>query len=136
MNEYRTRHASSKNEKHVIARLGNHGRRIMTSAKWRSDTTAIRLTAKGKILEGDLAAHLICPRNRRRDPSNYMEFFLDALQGVFYENDKQVRDERTSEHLTTDNKEFIFRIYRLEDILERANALYLGVFNAEVNRKK
>lgn len=123
MNELRTHYALSKNEKHTISKWS---RIVVPTAKWRIETAKMQLMAKhkGKILEGDLVAHLICPKNRRRDPSNYMEFFLDALQGVFYENDKQVRDSRTSEW---GGKDFVFRIFKLKPAwTDTVNRFYIA----------
>ena len=66
-------------------------RRIMTSREWRDGINQIRLETKKEFITGDIVLFVTVPRNRRADPSNYIEFFQDALQGRWYENDKQIR---------------------------------------------
>lgn len=105
-NELVTKVGVSKNKKHIIVLGQKSPRRIITSREWRDGITQVRYETKKEFITGDIVLLVIVPKNRRADPSNYIEFFQDALQGRWYENDKQVRRGMWDE---SDGDDFIIR---------------------------
>lgn len=96
----------SKNEKYADRGSKRH------SKKWKEYKLLARNDAKGKgkrNLKGDLGALLLVPKNNRRDVHNFIEFFLDAFEGKWYENDKQIKLVICQEDL---GKKFSFSVWK------------------------
>jgi len=94
----------SKNEKYADRGSKRH------SKKWKEYKLLARNDAKGrKNLKGNLGAWIFVPKNNRRDVHNFIEFFLDAFEGKWYENDKQIKLVVCQEYL---GKKFSFSVWK------------------------
>ncbi len=103
----KTEFGVSKNEKYADRGSKRH------SKKWNEYKLLARNDAKGrKKLKGDLGAWLFVPKNNRRDVHNFIEFFLDAFEGKWYENDKQIKLVICQEYL---GKKFDFSVWKTMD---------------------
>lgn len=88
LREYITKVGVSKNRKHTIAK---HARRIVPSTKWTKEMDAVRWQNKEDMIQGDVALLIETPKSRKIDPSNFIEFFQDAFQTIWYDDDRVVR---------------------------------------------
>lgn len=65
--------------------------RVYTSTEALAYKAEVRTFTKCDMLSGDVVLNLTVFRPRKAgDLDNYLKIMLDALQGVLYENDKQV----------------------------------------------
>lgn len=86
--------ASSKNQRRIVrARSGSP--RLIKSAKALAYWDAIKLSAPilDPMLQGDLYVHIDAYYASRRPDLSCLEIIKDALQGVAYPNDRQVKME-------------------------------------------
>lgn len=80
------------------ARLGYHGGRMKSRREYREKMEAARLWAtnevSGDVAEGPVKVEerIYMPDRRRRDIRNVGKLFEDALEGVAYEDDDQIRE--------------------------------------------
>lgn len=86
-------------------RLIPRGDRLVSSPEYRSRMNAARLFAANQTTGTDfgdhplrMVQHIHPPDRRRRDLRNCGKLFEDALEGVLYENDHQIRDLRMVYH--------------------------------------
>jgi len=65
--------------------------RVFTSPEAAEYKNEVRTFTRCEILTGDIVLNLTVFRPRKSgDLDNYLKIMLDALQGILYENDKQV----------------------------------------------
>ena len=65
--------------------------KIYTSDEAQAYKNEVRTFTKCEMITGDVVINLTVFRPRRAgDLDNYLKIMLDALQGVLYENDKQI----------------------------------------------
>lgn len=100
-----TEYGVSKNQKYA-----DKGSKRL-SKKWNDYKLLVRNDAKNSNkLKGNLIASLEVPKNNRHDVHNYLEFFCDAFEGKWYDNDKQIKSIRLDER---DIGKFIFSVNKI-----------------------
>lgn len=89
-------HIVSKNRKYTVTRGG----RVILTAQYRDAKEALNLIGmsqyKDDPIEGDVKIRfdVFVPDNRRRDVFNVTQIIMDALEGIAYNDDKQIKDGR------------------------------------------
>lgn len=69
------------------------GKRVATSPEAKAYKQAVLLLAPKNIIHGRVAVNISVFRPAKRgDLDNYLKVLLDALEGVLYENDKQITE--------------------------------------------
>jgi len=94
--------------------------RLIKSSKALSYVSAFKLQAKpaSKLLEGDVVVHIrIWYASRRPDLDESL--ILDLLQGVAYENDRQVKEKHIYWALDKENPRCEIRVEELESVFKR-----------------
>lgn len=67
--------------------------RVMTSPEARAYKDAVRLLTRIDMISGPVAVNVSVYRPAKRgDLDNYLKIMLDALQGVLYEDDRQITE--------------------------------------------
>ena len=105
---------ASKANSRKIVRFGNVSR-LIKSSKALSYASAFKLQAKpaSSLLTGDVAVHIrIWYASRRPDLDESL--ILDLLQGVAYENDRQVKEKHIYWGLDKENPRCEIRVEAIE----------------------
>ena len=80
------------------------GGRVRTSPEAKAYKDAVRLLTKCDMIHGRVAVNVSVFRPAKRgDLDNYLKVMLDALEGVLYENDKQITEIHAFRYDDADN---------------------------------
>lgn len=104
-------------------RLIPRGDRLVSSSAYRNRMEAARLVAQNQTTDMTfgtepvrMVQHIYPPDKRRRDVRNVGKLFEDALEGVLYEDDYQIRDLRMVYHaVDRDDPRIVVTVERMEE---------------------
>ena len=71
---------------------------------------------KGKVMLVDCAMEIILffKDRRRRDVDNYNKLILDSLEGIVYEDDKQVQELTVKKRISVENPRVVIKLTRIK----------------------
>jgi len=90
-------------DNHLYGQTGHRRFMYKQGRDWKEEVSLLARAQNPKLIEGDVRAEITFYLKRERDIQGSLKVLFDALEGIIYNNDKQIVDFRVFKKFDKEN---------------------------------